>query len=99
MSDCRGSIIVVTMFLMVLLSGIGIYVVSLPVSVAENTQPHYRETVAKNMARAGAHAAIARLPAVIPEGSPYTRGIPLGQFLTGRYSVTSRKIGTDGGAS
>lgn len=79
--------------LLVLLNAIGMYVVSLPVSMGESSQQHYLASVARNMARAGAHAAIARLPAVSPEAAPYVRRIPVGSEITGRYSVTSRRAG------
>ena len=79
--------------LLVLLNAIGMYVISLPVSMGESSQQHYLVSVARNMARAGAHAAIARLPAVSPEAAPYVRRIPVGSEITGRYSVTSRRTG------
>jgi hypothetical protein len=44
------------------------------------------------------NAAIARLPVMSPGGSPYVRRIPVGPKVTGRYSVTSRRIGGETGA-
>jgi hypothetical protein len=80
------------MFLLVILSALGMYVVSVPSSMGESAGRHHRAAVARNMARAGANAAIARFPAVSPAGSPYVRRIPVGSNVTGRYSVTSRKV-------
>jgi hypothetical protein len=93
MINCRGSAIVLSMLLLILLSALGMYVVSAPVGSRESVGRHHRTAVARNMARAGVSAAIARLPVVNPAGSPYVRRIPVGPDVTGRYSVTSRKVG------
>jgi hypothetical protein len=86
-----------SMLLLVILSALGMYVVSAPVGTGESAGRHHRAAVARNMARAGANAAIARFPIVNPVGSPYVRRIPVGPNVTGRYSVTSRKA--DAGSS
>jgi hypothetical protein len=91
MNRSRGSAIVLSMFLLVILSALGMYAVSVPVGTGESAARHYRAAVARNMAKAGANAAIARFPVVSPVGSPYVRRIPVGPDVTGRYSVTSRK--------
>ncbi len=96
MNGRRGSAIVLSMLLLVLLSGIGMFMVSVPVGTGESAARHQRAAVARNMARAGANAAIARLPAV-NGGAPYARRIPVGPNVTGRYSVTSRKAAAGGG--
>jgi hypothetical protein len=62
MGKRRGSAIVLAMLLLVLLSAVGMYAVSLPVSVGESFPEPYPSAVARNMARAGAHAGIALLP-------------------------------------
>ena len=93
MNRCRGSAIVLSMLLLVILSALGMFMVSVPVGTGESAGRHHRAAVARNMARAGANAAIARFPAVNPGGSPYVRRIPVGPNVTGRYSVTSRKSG------
>ena len=93
MNRCRGSAIVLSMLLLVILSALGMYVVSVPVGTGGSAGRHHRAAVARNMARAGSNAAIARLPVVRPGGSPYVRRIPVGPNVTGRYSVTSRKAG------
>jgi hypothetical protein len=95
MNRCRGSAIVLSMLLLVILSALGMYVVSVPVGTGESAGRHHRAAVARNMARAGANAAIARFPVVSPGGSPYVRRIPVGPNVTGRYSVTSRKAGAE----
>jgi hypothetical protein len=95
MNRCRGSAIVLSMLLLVILSALGMYVVSVPVGMGESAGRHHRAAVARNMARAGANAAIARFPVVSPGGSPYVRRIPVGSNVTGRYSVTSRKAGAE----
>lgn len=82
-----------SMLLLVILSALGMYVVSVPVGTGESAGRHHRAAVARNMARAGANAAIARVPVVSSGGSPYVRRIPVGPNVTGRYSVTSRKAG------
>ena len=84
-----------SMLLLVVLSALGMYVVSVPVGTGESAGRHHRAAVARNMARAGANAAIARLPVVSSGGSPYARRIPVGPNVTGRYSVTSRKAGAE----
>ncbi len=84
-----------SMLLLVVLSALGMYAVSAPVGTGESVSRQHRAAVARNMARAGANAAIARFPAVSPEGSPYIRRIPVGSNVTGRYSVTSRKAGVE----
>ena len=93
MNKCRGSAIVLSMLLLVILSALGMIMVSVPVGTGESASRHHRTAVARNMARAGANAAIARFPVVNPVGSPYVRRIPIGPAVTGRYSVTSRKAG------
>ncbi|MGB5196075.1 MAG: hypothetical protein WBN64_03310 [Candidatus Deferrimicrobium sp.] len=93
MGRCRGSAIVVSMLLLIILSALGMYVISAPLGMGESASRHHRAAVARNMARAGANAAIARLPVETPVGSPYVRRIPVGANVTGRYSVTSRKAG------
>ena len=95
MNRCRGSAIVLSMLLLVILSALGMYVVSVPVGTGESAGRHHRAAVARNMAKAGANAAIARFPVVSPGGSPYVRRIPVGPNITGRYAVTSRR--TDAG--
>jgi len=89
---------VLSMLLLVILSALGMYVVSVPIGAGESTGRHHRAAVAKNMARAGANAAIARIPAVSAGGSPYVRRIPVGPNVTGRYSVTSQKAAAENGA-
>ena len=91
MNGRRGSAIVLSMLLLVILSALGMFMVSIPVGTGESASRHHREAVARNMARAGVNAAIARFPVVSPGGSPYVRRIPVGPNVTGRYSVTSRK--------
>jgi hypothetical protein len=91
MNGRRGSAIVLSMLLLVILSAIGMVMVSVPVGTGEGAGRYHRAAVARNMARAGANAAIARLPLMTPSGSPYVRLIPVGQDVTGRYSVTSQK--------
>lgn len=85
-----------SMLLLVFLSALGMFMVSVPVGTGESAGRHHRAAVARNMARAGANAAIARYPAA-GGGSPYVRRIPVGSNLTGRYSVTSRKAGAGTG--
>lgn len=97
MDRCRGSAIVLSMLLLVILSALGMYVVSAPLGTGESVSRQHRAAVARNMARAGANAAIARFPVVSPGGSPYVRRIPVGSNVTGRYSVTSRKAGAENG--
>jgi hypothetical protein len=94
----RGSAIVLSMLLLVILSALGMYFVSAPVGTGETSSRHHRAAVARNMARAGANAAIARFPLVSNDGSPYVRRIPVGTNVTGRYSVTSRKTGAEIGS-
>ena len=84
-----------SMLLLVILSTLGMYFVSVPVGTGESAGRHQRTAVARNMARAGANAAIARFPAVSPVGAPYVRRIPAGPNVTGRYSVTSRKAAAE----
>jgi hypothetical protein len=81
------------MLLLVLLSAVGMYAVSLPVSVGESSPERYPSAVARNMARAGAHAGIALLPKAFPDAAPYVRRFAAGPEITGIYSVTSRKVG------
>jgi hypothetical protein len=94
----RGSAIVLAMLLLVLLSALGMYAVSLPVSVGESFPQPYPSAVARNMARAGAHAGIALLPGAFPDATPYVRRFAVGPDVTGLYSVTSRKTGGSGNA-
>lgn len=98
MGTHRGSAIVLAMLLLVLLSAIGMYAVSLPVSVGESFPQAYPSAVARNMARAGAHAGIALLPGVFPDATPYVRRFAVGPEMSGVYSVTSRKAGGSGNA-
>jgi hypothetical protein len=98
MGNRRGSAIVLAMLLLVLLSAVGMYAVSLPVSVGESFPERYPAAVARNMARAGAHAGIALLPRAFPDAAPYVRRFAVGPEVTGIYSVTSRKTGGQGSA-
>ena len=91
MRNRHGSAIVLAILLLVLLNAIGMYAVSLTGSVAERQEQHYQASVARNIARAGAHAAIARLPEIFPHATPYVRRIRVGPDLTGMYSVTSSR--------
>jgi hypothetical protein len=79
------------MLLLVILSALGMVMVSVPVGTGEGAGRYHRAAVARNMARAGANAAIARFPVTSGGGSPYVRRIPVGPNITGRYSVTSQK--------
>lgn len=99
MGDRGGSAIVLAMLLLVLFSALGMYAVSLPVSTGEGLPSHYPPAVARNMARAGAHAGIALLPRTFTGAAPYVRRLPVGSNATGRYSVTSRRIERESGAS
>lgn len=92
MPSRHGSAVVLAILFLVLLNAIGMYVVTAPVSVGESPRRHHQSLVARNMARSGAHAAIAMLPSVYPENSPYVRRIPSGPDTTGSYSVTSRRV-------
>ena len=87
-----------SMLFLVVLSALGMFLVSVPVGTGESASRHHRAVVARNMARAGANAAIARFPAQGGGGSPYVRRIPVGPNVTGRYSVTSRKIAVENGS-
>jgi len=98
MTGRRGSAIVLSMLLLVMLSAIGMLMVSVPAGTGAGADRYYRAAVARNMARAGANAAIARLPLVTPGGSPYVRRISVGPDVTGRYSVTSRIAGAKTGS-
>jgi hypothetical protein len=97
MNGRRGSAIVLSMLLLVILSALGMFMVSVPVGTGESAGRRHRAAVARNMARAGANAAIARIPVVSPGSSPYVRRIPVGPDVTGRYSVTSRNAGAEMG--
>jgi len=88
---------VLSMLLLVILSALGMFMVSVPVGTGEGAGRHHRAAVAQNMARAGANAAIARFPLVSPGGSPYVRRIPVGPDVTGHYSVMSRNAGAEVG--
>jgi len=98
MERCRGSAIVLSMLLLIILSALGMYVVSAPMGARKGASAHHRAAVARNMARAGVNAAIARFRLGHPGGSSYVRLIPAGENLTGRYSVTTRKVVTGAGA-
>jgi hypothetical protein len=91
MNARRGSAIVLSMLLLVILSALGMFMVSAPVGTGEGAGRHHRAVVARNMARAGANAAIARFPVTSGGTSPYFRRIPVGPTVTGRYLVTSQK--------
>jgi len=88
---------VLSMLFLVVLSALGMFLVSVPVGTGQSASRPHRAAVARNMARAGANAAIARFPVLSGGGSPYVRRIPVGPNVTGRYSVTSRKAGAENG--
>ena len=97
MTNLRGSALVLAMLLLVLLSAAGMYVVSRSsVPSGEGAVPFRQAAVARNLARAGAHAAIARLPEISPDGAPYVRSLQAGPDPAGHYSVTVRKTGRNG---
>ena len=92
----RGSALVLAMLLLVLFSAAGMYVVSRSsVPSGEGSVPFRQAAVARNLARAGAHAAIARLPETLPDGASYVRRLLAGTDPAGHYSVTVRKTGPD----
>ena len=80
-----------SMLLLVIMSALGMFMVSVPAGTGESASRHHRILVARNMARAGANAAIARFPLVSAGVPSYVRRIPVGPNVTGRYSVTSQK--------
>lgn len=88
-----GYAVVVAMLVLIVLSALGMYVASVPLVVGQNARKRQTEAVARNMAKAGANAAVARLPDVIPERLPYARRFPVTRNLTGRYVVESRRSG------
>ena len=92
MGDRRGYALVVAMLILLLFGAVGIYVASLPFAAGRNVRRHELETVARNMAKAGANAAIACLPEVIPDGAQYLRTFRVAPGLTGRYAVWSRRL-------
>jgi len=98
MNGRRGSAIVLSILFLVVLSALGMFLVSVPVGTGQSASRHHRAAVARNMARAGANAAIARFPVLSGGGSPYVRRIPVGPNVTGRYSVTSRKAAAENGS-
>lgn len=98
MGGLRGSAIVLAMLLLVLFSALGMHAVSLPLSSGDGFQ-HHVSAVARNTARAGAHAGIALLPRLFSDGAPYVRRLQVESGATGRYSVTSRRIERAGEAS
>lgn len=95
----RGSALVLAMLLLVLLSAAGMYIVSRSsVPSGEGAVPFRQAAVSRNIARAGAHAAIAMLPETFPDGMPYVRRLRAGPDPAGQYSVTVRKTGQGGNA-
>lgn len=95
----RGSALVLAMLLLVLLSAAGMFLVSRStVPPGEGGIPFRHAAVARNLARAGAHAAIARLPSTSSDGAPYVRRLRAGTDPAGEYSVTVRETGRDGGS-
>jgi len=99
MPGSRGSALVLAMLLLVLLSAAGMYVVSRSsVPSGDGALPFRQAAVARNLARAGAHAAIARLPEILPGGTPYVRRLHAGPDPAGHYSVTVRKTERNGDA-
>lgn len=96
MRDLRGSAIVFAMLLLILVSGLGMIFISLPFSAGESSQQYHQAAVMRNVASAGAHAAIASLPGIYPEQFPRIRRLAAGPNLTGKYTVSSRKSGSAG---
>lgn len=88
------------MLLLVLLSAAGMYVVSRSsIPPGEGRVPFRQGAVARNLARAGAHAAIARLPEISAPGMPYVRRLAAGPDPAGEYSVTVRETARTGGTA
>ena len=75
------------MLLLVLISAIGIYVISLQHPASRSRNRHEREAVVKWMAVAGVHSAIARISQGESESPPYVRYFDVGRNMTGMYSV------------
>jgi hypothetical protein len=92
MTDKGGYALVITMLILLLFGAVGVYLVSLPFPAGQNVRKYELEAVARNMAKAGANAAIARLPDVMPEGAPYLRTFRVAPNLTGGYAVSFRRL-------
>ena len=80
------------MLLLVMISAAGVYVVSLPQPSNKDLYVRQREAVAKYMAIAGVHAAIARLPDS-SDGLPYVRHFVIAPNMTGKYTVFLQESG------
>ena len=89
----EGSAVILAMLLLVLISAIGIYVISLPYPVSQDMRGYEREAVVKSMASAGVHAAIARFAQGGSDELPYVRYFDIGREITGKYTVSSRESG------
>lgn len=86
--DRKGSALVITMLLLVVLTALGIYAVGLSTSGIESASGEERERAARNAAEAGAWHGIDRLPFPLAEGGFL---LPNGA----RYDVTVLPAGTE----
>ena len=79
------------MLFLVLISAVGIYVISLQYPVGHNQNRYEREVAAKWMAIAGVHSAVARIQQEASQDLPYVRYFDGCRGITGRYSVSFRQ--------
>lgn len=90
----RGNAMIITLLLLVILTAIGIYAVSITTTEMDIALHTRVGTITRNIAESGAYFGIAQLPfTTYPPGSDCTVTLLMGPNITGTYTVSSFQTG------
>jgi Tfp pilus assembly protein PilX len=88
-----GNALVITILILVLLTAVGIYAVSISTTEMNIALNHRVGTITRNTAESGVYFGIAQLPTIYPAGSDYTAVLTVGTGMTAAYTVQSNITG------
>jgi hypothetical protein len=87
--DRRGNAMIITMMLLVILTAIGVYAVSITTTEMDITLHSRVGTISRNVAEAGAHFGIDAIPNTFGIAAPAFQTLTVGTNMTATYRVTS----------
>jgi len=88
-----GNALVITILILVLLTAVGIYAVSISTTDMNIALNHRVGTITRNTAESGVYFGIAQLPTIYPAGSDYTAALTVATGMTAAYTVQSNNTG------
>lgn len=89
MTDRRGNALIITMMLLVILTAIGIYAVSISTTEMDLSLNARVGAITRNVAEAGAYFGIDAIPNMYDNTAPAIMTLTVGPNMTAQYSVTS----------